>query len=170
MNPGWMLPDAAFRWIQGTIEKGEAILEFGSGDGSELLVDDYEMFSIEHDINWVGRTKSTYIHAPIVFNETSNRYGQKGWYDFAALQDLPEAVSLIIVDGPPGEIGRIGLLEHLNVLPTWKFMLVDDTDRSEERELSAKLCEHFGCSFTRIETEQFKANGDKRMFDILENR
>tara|TARA_B110001452_G_scaffold73112_1_gene59170 strand:- start:5351 stop:5863 length:513 start_codon:yes stop_codon:yes gene_type:complete len=170
MNPGWMLPKAAVQWIEKNIDAGENILEFGSGDGSQQLAENYELFSIEHDVNWLGKTQSTYIHAPIVSNRTSTRYGQKGWYDPHALDNLPETVALIIVDGPPGEIGRLGLLEHLGHLPDWTFVLVDDTDRGEEQQLVQELCLRLGCQAIRIETEQFKANGDVRKFDILERR
>ena len=71
MNPGWMLPKAAVQWIEKNIDAGENILEFGSGDGSQQLAENYELFSIEHDVNWLGKTQSTYIHAPIVSNRTS---------------------------------------------------------------------------------------------------
>ena len=54
--------------------------------------------------------------------------------------------------------------------PDWMFVLVDDTDRAEEQQLVIELCQHLGCQATRIETEQFKANGDVRKFDILERR
>jgi len=170
MNPGWMLPKAAVQWIEKNIDAGKKILEFGSGDGSQQLAENYELFSIEHDVNWIGKTQSTYIHAPIVPNRTSTHYGQKGWYDPNSLDNLPETVALIIVDGPPGEIGRSGILEHLEALPEWTFVLVDDTDRAEEQQLVIELCQHLGCQATRIETEQFKANGDVRKFDILERR
>ena len=170
MNPGWMLPTAAIQWIEDHIGSGEKILEFGSGEGSQQLTENYELFSIEHDVNWIGKTQSTYIHAPITSNPTSSRYGEKGWYDPNALDNLPETVALIIVDGPPGEIGRSGLLEHLDALPDWRFLLVDDTDRAEEQRLVIELCQTLECQATRFETEQFKANGDVRRFDILERR
>jgi len=169
-NEGWMMPKAAISWIEQNIEKGSTILEFGSGDGSERLARKYNLYSIEHDPAYIGKTKSNYIHASIVENGTSTSKGEQGWYDPELFQEIPESFDLIIVDGPPGVIGRSGLLEFLHLMPNWSYMVVDDTDRMEERELVTELCEHYNCSSLRIKTDQFKANGDVRMFDILEIR
>ena len=169
-NEGWMMPKAAIDWIEQHVAKGAKILEFGSGDGSEGLARQYNLYSIEHDTEYLGKTKSRYVHAPIVENKTSTQYGEKGWYDHTLFDQIPQSFELIIVDGPPGRIGRMGLLEHLNLMPTWTYMLVDDTDRKEEQKLVDELCKHYTCSSTRIQTDQYKANGDIRMFDILERR
>ena len=168
-NEGWMMPRAARAWIEQHISKGSTILEFGSGDGSEGLARRYNLYSIEHDPTYIGKTKSNYIHASIVQNKSSTLKGEQGWYDPALFDQIPETFQLIIVDGPPGKIGRSGLLEYLHLMPNWTYMLVDDTDRIEEQELVTELCKHYNCSSLRIETNQYKANGDVRMFDILEN-
>jgi hypothetical protein len=168
-NEGWMMPRAARAWIEQHIPKGSTILEFGSGDGSEGLARRYNLYSIEHDPTYIGKTKSNYIHASIVQNKISTLKGEHGWYDPALFNQIPESFQLIIVDGPPGKIGRSGLLEYLHLMPNWTYMLVDDTDRIEEQELVTELCKHYNCSPLRIETNQYKANGDVRMFDILEN-
>ena len=39
------------------------------------------------------------------------------------------------MDGPPGNIGRHGLMAHLDLFPDVPF-LFDDTNRSPERELA----------------------------------
>ena len=169
-NEGWMMPKAARDWIEQHIRKGSTILEFGSGDSSEELARRYDLYSIEHDPAYVGKTKSKYIYASIVENDTSKSKGEEGWYDAKIFQEIGEFFELIIIDGPPGNIGRSGILEYLDLMPNWRYMLVDDTDRIEERELVAELCKHYRCSSQRIRTDQYKANGDVRMFDILENR
>ena len=169
-NEGWMLPKAASAWIDEHLVNGSTILEFGSGDGSEGLARRYNLFSIEHDPVYIGKTKSNYIYAPIVENSISTSKGEQGWYNPELFKEIPNSFELIIVDGPPGVIGRSGLLEHLHLMPNWRYMLVDDTDRVEERDLVDELCKHYNCSSLRIETDQFKANGDVRMFDILEKR
>ena len=169
-NEGWMIPKAASAWIDEHLIHGSTILEFGSGDGSEGLARRYNLYSIEHDPVYIGKTKSNYIYAPIVENSISASKGEQGWYNPELFKEIPKSFELIIVDGPPGVIGRSGLLKHLHLMPTWRYMLVDDTDRIEERDLVAELCKHYNCSSLRIETDQLKANGDVRMFDILEKR
>ena len=169
-SEGWMMPKAARDWIEQNIPQGSNVLEFGSGDGSEGLARRYNLHSIEHDPAYIGKTKSNYIHASIVENRSSTQKGEQGWYDPELFNKIPEEVELIIVDGPPGEIGRSGLLEYLHLMPSWTYMLVDDTDREAEQLLVDELCKFYECSSSRRETNQHKANGAVRMFDILEKR
>lgn len=163
------MPEDAFRWIENNIEQNATILEFGSGDGSQRLSNRYDLWSIEHDDAWIGKTQSNYVHAEIVSNPWSEKLGETGWYDPAFLDSAPEAVELIIVDGPVGTIGRGGILHVLERLPKFKYLLVDDTDRKEERALSEKICEMLHLKYTRFETTQLKSNGDRRCFDILQS-
>ena len=168
-SEGWMMPEDAFRWIEENIKENATILEFGSGDGSQRLSKRYDLWSVEHDEAWVGKTQSNYIHAEIISNPWSDRLGEVGWYNPNFLDSIPSSVELIIVDGPVGTIGRGGILHVLNRLPKFKYLLVDDTDRNVERNLSEKMCEMLNLQLTRIETSQLKSNGDKRSFDILSN-
>jgi len=167
MNEGWMLPLEAFEWIYQTIPEGSMIIEFGSGDGSQRLVDKYQLWSVEHDIKWLNKTTSNYVHAPIVSNPVSEKHNEQGWYEHSLFEKIPGQVSLIIVDGPPGEIGRNGLTHYLGELPKTEWILVDDTDRIAEQTLSQSLVEYFQCKHQRFITKQNKANGDIRNFDIL---
>lgn len=168
-DEGWIMPDDAFRWIEENIKENAAILEFGSGDGSQRLSKRYNLWSVEHDREWIGKTQSNYVHAEIVSNPWSEKLGEAGWYDLAFLDAIPKSVELIIIDGPVGAIGRGGILHVLERLPKFQYLLVDDTDRKEERALSEKICEMLQLKITRIETNQRKSNGDKRSFDILQN-
>ena len=168
-DEGWIMPNDAFRWIEENIKENAAILEFGSGDGSQRLSKRYNLWSVEHDREWIGKTQSNYVHAEIVSNPWSEKLGEAGWYDPVFLDAIPESVELIIIDGPVGTIGRGGILHVLERLPKFQYLLVDDTDRKEERALSEKICEMLQLKITRIETNQRKSNGDKRSFDILQN-
>ena len=98
------------------------------------------MISVEHDENWLARSKGTYIHANIVDNPISTKFSQKGWYDSRKLTNLPSFVDAVIIDGPPGDIGRIGILAHLELLPAFSYCIVDDTDREAEFLLLEELC------------------------------
>ena len=137
MNLDWMLPASAFAWINQNVPKGSTILELGSGYGSRVLAESYELFSIEHDRDWVGRFGSVlYIYAPIVDN----------WYcPKTILEQAPEFYDLLIIDGPPGVIGRLGLLDHLNLFawgPT--PVLIDDLHRKSERDMADALQAELG--------------------------
>ena len=163
------MPDDAFRWIEENIKENAAILEFGSGDGSQRLSKRYNLWSVEHDREWIGKTQSNYVYAEIVSNPWSQKLGEAGWYDPAFLDAIPASVELIIIDGPVGTIGRGGILHVLERLPKFQYLLIDDTDRKEERALSEKICEMLHLKSITIETNQRKSNGDKRSFDILQN-
>ena len=139
MRTGWMLPDEVMDWIHDNLPDNSVILEFGSGEGTVELSSRYEMISVEHDENWLARSKGTYIHANIVDNPISTKFNQKGWYDSRKLTNLPSFVDAIIIDGPPGDIGRIGILAHLELLPAFSYCIIDDTDREAEFSLLEEL-------------------------------
>ena len=169
MNEGWMLPLEAFEWIFQTIPKGSNILEFGSGNGSQILSEKYQLWSVEHNQDWLGISRSNYIFAPIVDNAESTTVGEEGWYDPVLFDSVPERVELIIIDGPPGAIGRTGICSFLQRLPKFKFILVDDTDRPAEKELSRKIQLFFHCEYEEFTSIQIKANGDSRKFTLLKS-
>ena len=170
VDEGWMLPEEAFRWIEENIEPNSKVLEFGSGDGSHRLVNRYQLWSIEHDPQWLNQTKSNYVHAPIAENPVSIEYNEAGWYDPKFLEAIPNYVELILIDGPVGTIGRSGVLYVAEQLPDCKYILVDDTDRQEEYKMSQELAKVLKRKIIQIETNQLKSNGDNRKFSILQRR
>ena len=168
ISEGWMLPKEAFDWIKSNIAIGSRILEFGSGDGSKILSELYELISIEHDKTWLNKGSGRYIHSKIIENPSSTEFSQKGWYDYEKITDLPPSVELIIVDGPPGEIGRAGILEFLEDLPFTKWILVDDTDRCDEKALVEKLALKLQpLSQVNIISKSKRANGENREATVL---
>jgi hypothetical protein len=139
-DPAWMLPESAMSWIESTLPDGARILEFGSGHGTDRLARRFEVLSIEHDTAWVGRCSTPCVHAPIEENATSLAAGEQGWYRLSVVLDsIPKDLDLVIVDGPPGSIGRTGLLQSLHALPKGVLMLVDDVHRDAEARLLAAL-------------------------------
>lgn len=127
----WSLPDAVFAFLEPRI-RGLYVVELGSGKGSSRLASMCaELTSIEHDPDFVTMyppDAGVVVHAPID--------PATGWYSRAALEiGLPKRIDAVIVDGPPGSIGRGGLLQHLDLFPDVPF-LFDDTHRAAERELA----------------------------------
>lgn len=131
---GWAIAPEVYNWIRKNIKNGSTILELGSGTGTSELSKYYKMHSIEHDENFVGKYDSTYIHAPI------KQYDGYRWYDVDILEEkLPIEYDLLLIDGPPGGIGRIGVVHNIDLFNTDIPIIVDDTNRKPESDLFHKL-------------------------------
>ena len=163
-----MLPSEVFDWININIAIGSRVLEFGSGNGSIILSKRFDLISIEHDEAWLNISSGRYIHAEIAENPYSTEFSQKGWYNFEKVVELPTNVELIIIDGPPGEIGRAGILNFLKDLPYAKWILVDDTDRADEKALLNRLIELLKpLSLVNIISKSKRGNGEYRRATVL---
>lgn len=127
---GWAIPDEMMNWILTNVPKGSTILELGSGNGTKELVKNYKVYSIEHDKNWINVVpESNYIHAPIVDN----------WYDVNVLKkQLPKDYDLLIIDGPIGPM-RINFLKNYRLFRNDVTILVDDTNRPEDKKMGLNL-------------------------------
>ena len=115
------------------------ILELGSGEGTNLLTQQYNVYSVEDNIDWVGYcAESTYIHCPLV--EIDYKGSTTNWYDAEILaENLPDDYQLILVDGPSGKSGRFGLLANLSLFKTDVPIILDDTIRSDEANIAREL-------------------------------
>ena len=139
----WAIPTDVYHLILNLLPKNSIILEFGSGTGTVKLAKRFKMISIEHDEKYLHLSKkSTYIHAPIVDYSTNGGYR---WYDVEKIKNsLPKKYNLILIDGPPGSIGRLGAKYHLDMLDLKKPILVDDVNRDEERKLALEIAKKIG--------------------------
>lgn len=146
MNTDWMMPDEIFSWLEENLELGAAILEFGSGHGSIRLAESFELVSIEHNPEWLGLAESKYVYAEIEENVVSSKYNQQGWYKPKPIIDLVNnmQISAFIIDGPPGDIGRHGVLSIIEELPKSAIFIIDDVHRDQEFDLLQKLLQWHG--------------------------
>lgn len=168
MNFDWMLPRRALNWIYENIPHSSTIIELGSGDGSKELAEKYDVHSIEHDSEWLNLYDVSYIHAPIVENEVSTKYGEIGWYDPQPIKsNLPKNASLIIIDGPPGSIGRSGILSHLELFDWSIPVLIDDIDRQAEFRISQEISNQLSLVCQHRGFEQNKENNRRREFAVF---
>lgn len=83
-------------------------------------------------------------HAPLA----ENPLGEPGrWYDLAAIEACPDAIDLIIVDGPPEDSGPDARFPAGPVLlPRLRpggAMLLDDAAREQERRMSDRFRQLF---------------------------
>lgn len=129
----WRLPPEAFEFLRHHLAQPATIVELGSGDGTHLLRELGQVCSIEHDEAWLRTGPFTsFIHAPIV----------DGWYDPAAIRGkLPDKYDCLIVDGPPGSIGRGGLLANLDLFRQDVPLLLDDVHRELERSMAMAIAQ-----------------------------
>lgn len=141
----WAAPAEIHDFIEGYFccSARVIVLELGSGSGSATLVNKSwveSVHSIEHDPEYVGKHPGVnYIHAPIV----------NGWYDTRVLREqLPEQYDVILVDGPPGAIGRGGLFSNLDLFDTTKPMVFDDVHRQPEQELIFKVARYLDNNYS----------------------
>ena len=87
----WELTINAIEWVGTKVNKDSTILELGSGHSTKQFSEFCNVVSVEQNQNWVGKYKSTYIHAPIV----------NGWYDINVLKKgLPKKYDVLVIDGP----------------------------------------------------------------------
>ena len=135
---GWAISKQLFDWLLDALPKKSTILELGSGAGTQQLAKHFRMISVEHDSDFVGRYDSKYIFAPIV----------NGWYDAAIigneLSRLSVRYDLLLVDGPPQQIGRAGILQNLGLFDLTKPIVLDDVNRGPEREILEALAKRVG--------------------------
>lgn len=162
----WMLSQKAFEWIEENICFNSTILEFGSGEGSKRLAMNYNLYSVEHNPEWIYSYKGTCLYAPILLDDKYQ--GEIGWYDLNSIKSkLPNDIDLMIIDGPNGNIGRSGILSHLDLF-SWDYpILIDDLHREKEFELSQRLSEKLGLRCVHFHSEKNNTEGSKKSFGIF---
>lgn len=125
-----------YEFILKQLPAGATIIEFGGGECSTRVIgENYKLYTIEHDDNWLKHTDyTTYIHAPL----------DRDWYDRKYLEGkIPTDIKMIFIDGPSGN-GlwlRSGLLKNLDLFKNLNntMILIHDTWRKEDRDLANKL-------------------------------
>lgn len=133
------------------------VLEIGSGLttlilGALVARRGIPVWTLEHHPEYFGRTEETLkslglanIHltfAPL------RDYGDFCWYD-PPLDSLPRDFSLVIADGPPGDVkgGRFGLLPVLRShFAPGVVVLLDDAERAREKAVLEKWEKEYGLS------------------------
>lgn len=135
----WALSGPLWTRIAADLKPGLRTLELGSGLSTQLFLDaGCDHTAVEHDAGWIDRLAGVFPdctrvvqHAPLT--------GSPPWYNWSP---QGERFDLILIDGPPGEIGRDGVLGVLPQLVHERTILViDDVLRPDDRLLAAKIHE-----------------------------
>lgn len=121
-----------YNYIRHHLDRDKTILELGSGEVSGLLTLDYDVYSVEHDPEYLYTYPTNYIKTPI----------KNGWYSLK--KDMIPEYDLILIDGPPEKIGRGGILQNLDLFDLSKPVIVDDTHRRTEQQITAVISKRKG--------------------------
>lgn len=135
MRSSWEVGDGLLAWVREFVPAGFKCVEFGSGGGSALLAEHLRVVSVEHDPVWAAKTAR--LGVPVVLAPIVD-----GWYASEAVRRLVSFLEpeVVIVDGPPGSIGR----DRFDMLvPTLmgsgvRVVIFDDTNRPAEQALSER--------------------------------
>jgi hypothetical protein len=149
--------DDGFRAVGGYLEEvarraAEAqgpVLEIGSGLttlilGTLLGRRNVPVWTLEHHAEFFHQTEARLKHCGLTNVHLTfaplRDYGEFFWYD-PPLEALPKDFSLVVADGPPGDVkgGRFGLLPVLrSYFAPGVVILLDDAEREKEMAVLRK--------------------------------
>jgi hypothetical protein len=150
---GWSIEKKMLACINEILVPGSKLLEFGTGKGTEALLRNYQVTSIEHDTRFCISLSQEHqcMLAPI----------EGEWYSPEVVNSVlsNENFDLVLVDGPPGAL-RQGILNHLDLFKGMKSVFVfDDMDREPDRKAMVVFCEELCLTYKIIQ-------GDRKQFAI----
>ncbi|WP_209332242.1 hypothetical protein [Lunatimonas salinarum] len=130
----WSIERALLNFILSSFPTANALLEFGSGNGTSALLNHLSVTSIEHDPYYLIQRGPNHncIFAPI----------ENGWYQGTVVKEVLETSNydLILVDGPPGDL-RKGILDYVGLFAQIVCPIIfDDVDRRDDRENMERFC------------------------------
>lgn len=121
-------------------------VEFGSGRSTPILRKySGQTLSVEHLPEWAAKSEALCVGLTgeiriAEIGEIQTPAGPMPAYDTT----LPDEVDFALIDGPPGVIGRGGVMFHLfDSLTSDSVVWLDDVDRNEERRILAMWREWF---------------------------
>jgi len=141
----WALCDGVLEAVFQLTTEGSSILEFGSGFGSKLISEHRTISCIEHNKKFINLFEGVnYVYAPLAMIDPFVGFEETKWYDFEEITTaLPNKIDMIIIDGPPQDIGRSGVLRHLDRFSETKFWIIDDIQREKDQKLANYISFHF---------------------------
>lgn len=129
-----------------TIWMSYALEQAGGGRLTSLEhLESYADSCREHVVRHGLQDTANVVHAPLEPYSIDGAEFQ--WYSKAAVDALPEGIDVLLVDGPPKSTGPMARYPALPVLASKlsdnALIIVDDTDRPEEKKAIARWRELF---------------------------
>lgn len=145
--------EQAIDLIRHLLPEKSSILEFGCGTSSKLLLNWYNVYSIEHNKEWLNHENA--FHVPLKYYDDNFKcpdnisglpFSEKqiAWYDPDILSITLKKIQnydLIIVDGPNGNYGRGGFYTYLDLFNSDVHMIFHDLNRQAELDLIKRVSE-----------------------------
>jgi len=144
----WSIEVELFNWLELNIPKDTNFLEIGSGEATSFLLKNWNLTSIEEDMEWVNKYHDNYIYSPI----------ENNWYNLDIIKEkITTDMLTILVDGPAyGK--RNGFFKNidffLNLNP--KFIVFDDVHRHDDRVCYDNVINYLNNKNINIETGVIK--------------
>ena len=138
----WAMPAPRWRVVREHLRPGLRTLETGCGLTTHLFAAaGCRHTALEHDAAHADRCRERLpAHVRLLRRDLT---GTPPWYAVAAAE--LGRFDLILIDGPPGSVGRAGVLRHLPaLLAPGGAVLLDDIHRPAERRLAQRVADRVG--------------------------
>ncbi len=159
----WRLSDNVIKYLKENLDENSSIIEFGSGDGTNILSKHFKMYSIENDEEWIDKYDSTYLNVPLTkytketFPEGYSFFGENDlwWYNpdelKKQLEEKVDEYDMLVVDGPKGYRG--GMLDCIELFNTDKPILFDDVHDEWHMALAEMIAKKIGAKLEIFKRE-----------------
>lgn len=164
---GWASsPDLLLTLYRAVSEKQpKVILECGSGTSTVVLAHAAARYggrviSLDHEEKYAAATREELRRQGLTADVRTTplvRVNDMLWYDTAVISDI-NGIELLFVDGPPSDTGNLARYPALPLL--WDrcadslTILLDDTIRPDEKEVSQRWLDEFPLTLTKIGLEK----------------
>jgi hypothetical protein len=127
-----------YYYIEETLPVGKTILELGSGWGTSQLMKQWNVWSIESELEWLAKfNKTQSLFVPI----------KDRWYDPKILKESLDGLkyNLLLVDGP--YVNREGFIEHFSLFNPKVPIVFDDVKRDRGKAIASEIAKKAGRPF-----------------------
>lgn len=145
----------------------EQLVECGSGVSTVVLArllaqrGTGRLTALEHDPGWAARVEELLDAEGLgdVARVVLAPLDADGWYDAAGVAQLPQAIDLLVVDGPPADRAEIAQARHPALaavgprLAADALVILDDIGRAGEQQVLARWENETDWAFDRLEDE-----------------
>jgi hypothetical protein len=135
----WALPGQVWASISQFLKPGMKTFEAGCGLSTKLFVNaDCQHTSLENDPKWIAHLIGTFPDCRNVV-VPSQLVGNPLWYDWIPPS---QPYDLILLDGPAGNYGRMGVLHQIEkLIHDDTIIVMDDSKRHPESHVTKAIAE-----------------------------